>query len=122
VFFVFSWRNRSSLLRKRDPGLGSEVENEQCDSNFAVLVLEARTVSGVDRLGLVSSSVANYVVAIPASFRLAERAGFQYTRYYKGSWPFHHRKLWWSFFYLETCNQMAIYVPIQRLSNNIIVT
>lgn len=48
-YFFPLWTNRSSLLRKMDPGLGSEVENKQHDGNFSVIVLEAKTVSGQAR-------------------------------------------------------------------------
>lgn len=44
-YYYFLWINRSSLLRKMDPGLGSEFENKQHDGNFSVIVLETKTVS-----------------------------------------------------------------------------
>lgn len=44
-YYYFLWSNRSSLLRKMDPGLGSEFENKQHDGNFSVIVLETKTVS-----------------------------------------------------------------------------
>lgn len=77
----------------------------------------------MDKLGLVSSSVANYVVAIPASFWLALRSMFPIHKVLCGILAVSSSEIVVViFFYLEICNQMAIYVPTQRLSDNIVVT
>lgn len=49
ILFFFLWSNRSSVLRKMDPGLGSEVENKECDHSFSVIIFKAKTVSGQAR-------------------------------------------------------------------------